>query len=359
MNDTTYHTLAKVLDHLPNGFPATGKGLEIKILKELFTEPEADLCCDLRLTFETANQIADRTLRSKAVLEDTLIQMWKNGLIFSIDLGGIKKFKILPWMWGIYEFQINRINEKTAALFNEYFHYFGPQFFSNKPQYPMTIPVEKTIPVNHEALPYETVSSLIEAGVDFAVNACMCRKEAALLGNPCDKPSEVCLGIAPLPDFFKTSLIWGRRISKNEAYQVLKASEEAGLVHVTSNIQRGHSYICNCCNCCCNMLKSINMFGIQHAFNSNFYAKIDSATCCSCGICSSERCQVNAIKVAEASNQIIAERCIGCGLCVTTCPTGAATLVRKDIHDIIPPPKYESKWFKERGNFRQSNVNTK
>jgi len=33
MNDQIYHKLARVLDTLPNGFPATENGLEIKILK--------------------------------------------------------------------------------------------------------------------------------------------------------------------------------------------------------------------------------------------------------------------------------------------------------------------------------------
>ena len=32
MSDEIYYTLAKVLDTLPNGFPATESGVEIKIL---------------------------------------------------------------------------------------------------------------------------------------------------------------------------------------------------------------------------------------------------------------------------------------------------------------------------------------
>jgi hypothetical protein len=37
MIDEAYHKLAKVLDTLPNGFPATKNGIEIKILKKIFT----------------------------------------------------------------------------------------------------------------------------------------------------------------------------------------------------------------------------------------------------------------------------------------------------------------------------------
>jgi electron transport complex protein RnfB len=36
MSDDIYNRLAKVLDALPNGFPATEDGLEIKLLKKIF-----------------------------------------------------------------------------------------------------------------------------------------------------------------------------------------------------------------------------------------------------------------------------------------------------------------------------------
>lgn len=48
MSDQVYYKLAKVLDTLPNGFSATENGLEIKLLKKIFTPEEADLFCDLR-----------------------------------------------------------------------------------------------------------------------------------------------------------------------------------------------------------------------------------------------------------------------------------------------------------------------
>ena len=41
MTDEAYHKLAKVLDTLPNGFPATKNGIEIKILKKA-NAPEKD-----------------------------------------------------------------------------------------------------------------------------------------------------------------------------------------------------------------------------------------------------------------------------------------------------------------------------
>jgi len=49
MSDEVYHKLAKVLDTLPNGFPATESGVEIKLLKRIFEPEQAELFCDLKL----------------------------------------------------------------------------------------------------------------------------------------------------------------------------------------------------------------------------------------------------------------------------------------------------------------------
>jgi electron transport complex protein RnfB len=102
MSTEAYHKLAKVLDTLPNGFPSTAHGIEIKLLKKIFDPQDAELFCDLKLTFETADQIAKRTGRPLEGLEDRLTSMWQRGQIFGVNLGGIKIFKMVPWAFGIY-----------------------------------------------------------------------------------------------------------------------------------------------------------------------------------------------------------------------------------------------------------------
>jgi electron transport complex protein RnfB len=96
MNDEVYRKLAKVLDTLPNGFPATENGIEINILKRIFTPDEADLFCDLRLTPETAEEIAKRTGRPLEGLEQSLTSMWERGEISGAVLDGTKKLKMIP-----------------------------------------------------------------------------------------------------------------------------------------------------------------------------------------------------------------------------------------------------------------------
>lgn len=348
-----YYRLAKVLDTLPNGFPRTESGVEIRLLKKIFTPEEADLFCDLRLTFETVEQIAERTGRSLDGLEKRLIEMQERGELFGLDLGGIKFFRMMPWVFGIYEFQLQRMDRELAEMNEEYMRVYGEQFFKNKPQLMQVVPVEREIPNRQEALHYEQVSNIIKNAQSFMANECICKKEQGLLDNPCDKPLEVCMAFAPITGVFEDTPT-GRVISREEALALLNKAEEAGLVHLTWNIENGHYFICNCCGCCCGVLRSITELGLSASdvINSYYYAEIDQDECSACGTCMDERCQVRAIEEGDDTYRVIRERCIGCGLCVSTCPSEAVKLVRKTEEEIESPPADENTWFEERGRRR-------
>jgi len=181
MNDDVYRRLAKVLDTLPNGFPASDSGIEIKLLKKIFDPDQAELFCDLKLTFETAEQIAARTGRPLEGLEEKLTGMWKRGQLFGIKFGGMKMFKMVPWAFGIYEFQLPHMDRELAEMCEEYGEVYGQQFLNRTPQFMQVIPIEREIPARHEALTYQKVSSIVENGQSFLVNDCICKKEQGLL----------------------------------------------------------------------------------------------------------------------------------------------------------------------------------
>ncbi len=353
MEEEIYLKLARVLDTLPNGFPGTENGVELKLLKKIFTPEQADLFCDMRLSFETAAQVAERTGRPPEGLEEKLREMGRAGQLFAIDFGDPWVFKMLPWVFGIYEFQNVRLDQEFAKLNEEFSPIYGKQFFSQTPQLMQVLPIEKEIAVQQEALPYERVSSLIEQNQSFWVNDCICKKEQGLLGHPCDRPMQVCLALAPIPGIFD-KMPSGKVLTRDEAYALLKETEEKGLVHLTANQQGGHIYICNCCGCCCGVLGAINRLGIpaSKVINSHYYAEIDSEKCLSCGICAEERCQVKAIEEGEEAFRIIQEKCIGCGLCISTCSGEGISLVHKDPDRIMIPPVSEDAWFEERGRTR-------
>ncbi|MBI9076245.1 MAG: 4Fe-4S binding protein [Desulfatibacillum sp.] len=353
MSDAVYKKLANVLDTLPNGFPATEEGIEIKILKKIFEPDEAELFCDLRLQFENPAQIAERTGRSLEGLDEKLTSMWRRGQLFGVDFGAVRVFKMLPWVFGIFEFQLDRMDKEFVELCHAYEPHFGKQFFETGPALMHVVPVEKNIHADHISMHYQQISNLIDKGQSFAVAECICKKEMEIMDNPCTKLTEVCMAIAPVPGVFD-NYHWGRSITKDEARGLLVKTEESGLVHLSWNMQDGQFFICNCCGCCCGVLRSINDYGApaSKVVNSHFVAVIDAEECVACGVCADERCQVRAIEECEDAYHVKPEACIGCGLCISTCPSEAISLLRKPEEECEIPPRNENAWFEARGQAR-------
>ena len=129
---------------------------------------------------------------------------------------------------------------------------------------------------------------------------------------------------------------------------MLNEFERIGLVHTVSNIIRGVYYVCNCCGCCCGVLRGITDFGIENSVaHANYYSVIDTNECIGCGVCE-RRCQVKAISMKDGVAVVDHPHCIGCGLCVTGCPTHAARLQRKPENEIVHPPIDFETWELER-----------
>ena len=347
MSNEIYERLRETLDTIPNGFPKSKEGLDILILKKIFTEEEAELACDLKMNWETPETIAARTGRDREYLREKLREMRLRGEIFGAKINEVEIYKLMPYVFGIFEFQIKRMDREFADL-NERYHkeVFAGDFFTPSPQMMKVVPIEKTIPSHSVVKTYESVKEIISNAKDWAVDECICKKEKGLLGHECSYPKEVCLGFAPIENYFKTGS-WGRQISKDEAYAILDMSEKAGLVHLTSNIQKGHIFICNCCSCCCGVLRAANLMGVkQSVAHSDYMAVVDRDKCIACGNCE-ERCHVEGIKIDTYAE--VNDRCIGCSLCVTTCPEEAITIQLRPDKDILDVPADEKDWTSKRG----------
>ena len=64
-NNQVYAKLQKHLDNQAIGFPATRSGVEIKILKHIFTPEEAEIACCLSYKFEPLETIFSRLVKLK------------------------------------------------------------------------------------------------------------------------------------------------------------------------------------------------------------------------------------------------------------------------------------------------------
>jgi NAD-dependent dihydropyrimidine dehydrogenase PreA subunit len=192
-------------------------------------------------------------------------------------------------------------------------------------------------------LPYDDVRAILLAAKTFRVQDCICRVQQDHIGRRCDFPLKVCLIFSsverpPRPE----------DISQEEALAILDQTEKIGLVHTVSNVMEGFSYVCNCCGCCCAILRGITEWGIENSVAyANYYAVIDPDECLGCGACI-ERCQVQAIAEQDGVAVVDQERCIGCGLCVTGCPNDVVKLQRKPDAEIVYPPADYATWEHER-----------
>ncbi|MDM7998922.1 MAG: 4Fe-4S binding protein, partial [Dehalococcoidia bacterium] len=143
-------------------------------------------------------------------------------------------------------------------------------------------------------------------------------------------------------DSFLIERGFARQVARQEALDAVRRSEEAGLVHMTNNSQDRLNLICNCCPCCCTILRGLTQLNIPHAFAvSRWQAQVDADLCNACGICEDERCPVKAIKVTGSVAEVDPDRCIGCGLCVTGCDIEAVHLVPRPNPPHTPPTVLE------------------
>jgi formate hydrogenlyase subunit 6/NADH:ubiquinone oxidoreductase subunit I len=130
----------------------------------------------------------------------------------------------------------------------------------------------------------------------------------------------------------------GRYISLEEAKQIVKNNDEAGLVMQPFNSQKIGG-MCSCCGDCCGMLRSLKKQPIPAAaVKSNYFARMDEQECIGCETCL-ERCQMDAVEMVDEVATVDLDRCIGCGLCVTTCPSEAMQLVQKPKDQQYLPPE--------------------
>ena len=346
----SYEVLAEKLDSLPNGYPPTEDGAHLRLLEKIFTPEEAEIAALLTPEPESIQAIAARTGRDSGELRQQLKGLSKRGLI-RIELGerGIQ-FCLLPFVVGIYENQAGTIDEEMALLYEDYYQKAFSNLMQIQPQFHRVVPVNQTIQNTMEIHPYENIIDLVNAAESWAVLDCICRKQKALIGEPCDHPIDVCMVLSPKPNSFDNDPIY-HAATRDEALATLKRAADAGLVHSVSNNQEGIYYICNCCTCSCGILRGISKLGMANVIaRSAFVSTVDEALCSSCGTCL-DYCQFNALSLEDVI-QINPTSCVGCGVCVPACPNDALVLVRRPEEEIMPIPETPSDWDRERTAFR-------
>ncbi|HEY42046.1 MAG TPA: 4Fe-4S binding protein [Dehalococcoidia bacterium] len=316
-----------------------------EMARTLFTPEQAEIQNAMPAGRFTPGEIAKETGKSEAGVTAILEAMADKGLCMSFVRDGTRYYAAAPLMPGIFEYQFMRGTKtdrdyEIARAINAY-RKAAARAAAIPPRviYPGTrvIPVGKTINAEAAVQTFDQVLAYVESSEPIAVTTCYCRHEALLVdeNDVCGMPMEVCMQFRTTAEYLIERGI-GRRVSKEEAMDIFRRAEEAGLVHVAINTQR-IDFICNCCPCHCAMFQDVLVQPKPaEAMLHSYIPSFDAGLCTVCGTCV-DRCPTDALTLRDGNvpdwNE---DRCIGCGVCVSGCQEEAITLVER-VGDFTPP----------------------
>jgi len=338
-----YSQLARHLDNLPAGFPATESGVELRILRKLFTPEEAVVAPGLWMMPEPVAKIAKRLETEDSALAVRLEDMSHKGLIFRMRKGDQTFYMASQFVVGIWEYHVNDLDEELIKDVNEYVPFLMKNTWAKMETKQLrVIPISESVPADVSIMPYEEAEKIIKSQSKIVVAPCICRKEQKLVGKGCDNPMETCFSFGVAALYYEENGL-GRAISQEEALKIMHVGLDAGLVLQPSNSQKSIN-ICMCCGCCCQVLKNLKKMPQPAAMiDSNYFAEVDSGQCVACGDCA-ERCHMEAIEIEDTA-KIDLDRCIGCGVCIPACDYDALRLRQKEKDLQFVPPETMSETY--------------
>lgn len=343
-----------------------------RILKEIFTPEEAYLLSLFDTPMRGSLSVDDIMERntessfSKEKVTKILDSIYERGLMprFVHRKTNKTHYLLLPMVIGIFEFTLSNYKiydekklKKIAKLFYKYFYEgFGLEVGASNYPWARVFPhdhetrqevikIDQPIEGQNEILPHDKVLTIIEEAKIRGVMPCSCRVEHKYAAKECEHSVETCMVFDP----YLIEIGMAKEITKDEAIELLHKCEKEGLVHMSNNAQKGHYWICNCCTCSCGIMGGLTRLGNPHAFaKSNFIAAIDeSVKCAKCYKCV-EICPMQAIQhwlphdEADEIWKIDENKCIGCGVCASNCPTNRMILqkIRNDEVEETTPDSF-------------------
>lgn len=291
---------------------------------------------------------------SKTELETTMTHLVPRGLVDKFQKNGEWGYERAPVIvvleMAVREKENTRFRNITAAVMNDLIEGAAETIPTKTPYY-RVLPVEKTIepdsrstlieihadiPIPTQTLPLDVISEMLK-GVDLiAVSNCYCRSAKQIINEPCDHPLETCFYFDELAQM-KLQTDYARQLDYDEAMQILYECETQGLVHNVSNCEGKIQTLCNCCECSCGVLKAWTRGMRNTTSPSRYLVHLDAARCTLEKACL-EACPVSALRIENGKLVIDEAECLGCGLCVPSCPKGALYLELRDS----PPKVYKT-----------------
>lgn len=357
--DQEYRILQKRLAQKVQGAPDSPTLM--KILTMLFSPEDAELARRLPHNFTSLSTLSRNLKIPVDDLSGKLTDMAFSGLVFDIEHEGQHYYALRPVVIGFFELTFMRMRpdrpmKELAQLFEEYFYEndnsFNRAVFEGKTQQFRTLVREEAVPKDSytEVLDWERATNIVRSATATSVGICQCHHTAQHMGRACDKPQEVCLTFNYAAESLAKNGI-ARSIPKNEAMAILTRCKESGLAQTADNVQNKVTFICNCCGCCCHVMRGIKTLNYRPGIiTSNFIMDVDLSKCKGCGKCA-KICPIEAISIhkkMEGAREIKwavrnEQFCLGCGVCTTACKNGAASMKSRAQRALVPETVFDQR----------------
>ncbi|HEY6000269.1 MAG TPA: 4Fe-4S dicluster domain-containing protein [bacterium] len=328
--------------YVPGAFPSETL---CAILRVLVTEEEARLLALLPLRDVSAERAAAIWDTDPGAARAVLESAAGKGVVYASGPPGARRYLLAAPVLGFVEFSLMRTDGKfDAGLLSRLYHQYcdvEEDFIrlqgSAHPALARVFAQEAMLgeEVASEVLSWDRVSAGIDAASRVTVGLCFCRTKRRHLGEGCGAPDEVCLTFNDVAAYLADYGI-AREISRDEAHRIARDCMERGLVQVGDNKKGALAVICNCCGCCCEVLRGHRRFGGTGLVSpSAFVAAVEAGACTGCGTCAA-RCPAGAVRLTDGRAVVDAGVCLGCGVCARFCPGGASRMRPRAERPFVP-----------------------
>ncbi len=244
MSQEVYKELLQVMQKRGGGYAGMDIPEFFEMVEELFTPEQAEVNNILPAKPSTSDEIADIMGRNEIETEKILESMADGGLCLDHEKDGSLYYRPQPFIPGILENLFmgggtTERDKKNARLIDSY----KKAYDAARPPEPrnITFPgtrpitVDRTIEAGNTVHTYDQVQTYIDQNDSIAVGACYCRHEALLLGRDIHgMPNSVCMSFGRGAEFTSKRL-GARKLTKEEAREIIDQTEEAGLIHMARN----------------------------------------------------------------------------------------------------------------------------